>query len=233
MIYHIDEPRLLLAEGLALLVAIVLHGVAQAWAAWWLGDRQAGARRVPDPRRHFEPFGVIAAVISALSWVRPVPLQEWTARRRRGRYLMSLAAGPLMNLLVAFACLVAARMIHRPDAGLIAQVTNLRALPAVAGAPLPALLLGVGAAINVHVAALSLFPLPPLDGARAMWVLAPASESWRRARYQLEERNFGPAILLVLLLLPILGQVPLGLQLVTKLSAPLLRAVSRLAGLGI
>jgi membrane-associated protease RseP (regulator of RpoE activity) len=59
--------------------------------------------------------------------------------------------------------------------------------------------------MHVYVGALSLVPLPPLDGGRLLFALAPRSPGWQKAEHQLDERGIGIAVLLALLLIPLGG----------------------------
>jgi hypothetical protein len=60
------------------------------------------------------------------------------------------------------------------------------------------------AVIFAALCVISLIPLPPTDLGRVIFTLGGTSMGWQKARYQLEERNLGLAIVLALLLLPIL-----------------------------
>jgi hypothetical protein len=64
-------------------------------------------------------------------------------------------------------------------------------------------------AVAVSFAALcvvALIPIPPTDLGRVIFTLGGQSMGWQKARYQLEERNFGVGIVLALILLPVLFQ---------------------------
>jgi hypothetical protein len=50
----------------------------------------------------------------------------------------------------------------------------------------------------------ALIPCPPTDLGRVIFTLGGQTMGWQKARYQLEERNFGVGIVLGLLLLPVL-----------------------------
>ena len=75
----------------------------------------------------------------------------------------------------------------------------------------------------------SLIPVPPTDGGRILFTLGPNSPGWGNARYQLQERNFGLAILLGLLMLPIL--FPGFPSVVGQLAPALYRGLSHVVGL--
>ena len=79
---------------------------------------------------------------------------------------------------------------------------------------------------QLYLGALSLVPLPPLDGGRLLFALGPLSSGWQKARYHLIEQNIGVAITLVLLIIPLGSKnTPLLLFLLDKLLQPLLKLV--------
>ncbi len=145
----------------------------------------------------------MAAAIAGVGWARPV---EPPDRRRRGALVAVLLSGAVANLVVGFAVLVAFRLAG----GSVTGTTVLLLQRGVGeglfggGELLLRVLLMLGL-MNVFVGALSLVPLPPLDGGRLLFALAPRTPGWQKAEYQLDERNIGIAVLLALLLIPLGG----------------------------
>ena len=76
--------------------------------------------------------------------------------------------------------------------------------------------------VLVGIAVLSLVPLPPLDGGRLLFGLAPRTHGWLRAEHQLVERNIGTVVLLALLVIPLGGPVPVLPQVLDSLLEPVL-----------
>lgn len=223
MLFLLGDGWLLLGSAVGLLVGTVAHHVVQAQVAARLGDRMAVAagRANPDPRRHVDPFGVVVMLIAnpPVGWGKPVPLQE-PRFRSRGRYTAILAAGPLTNLLLAvgFLAAFAASGGRVGDGGFLV------------GAEPATQLLGVAALVNAGIAVLHCLPLPPLDAARVLWAYAPRTEGWRKARYHLEEQNWGLGILIVLLLPLFASNQGLLLRVVLAVVRPLLEALAPLVG---
>jgi Zn-dependent protease len=227
VLYLLRRPAELLGVALALLIGVVAHSLAQAAAARGLGDRMpaASGRLNPDPRRHFDPFGVIVMLVSGVGWNKPVPLQEPRFKGTRGRYVLAILAGPAANLVLATLALVGLRLLGTaaldsvdprlfpPDGFLRTVVFEI-------------------AVVNSALGLLSLIPLPPLDGARILWVLAPKSHGWRQARYHLEERNIGLGICVVLFL-PLFGGMGLLMSLVVSLSEAFLAPICQALGVGV
>ncbi|HVF20301.1 MAG TPA: site-2 protease family protein [Mycobacteriales bacterium] len=207
-LFFLDSGGALLGILLGFVVGIVARSVGQAAVADRLGDRQArvAGRLSPDPRRHLDPFGVVAVLIAGVGWGKPVPFDE--RRLGRSRYLLVLAVGPLVQLLLAYAAFAAWRGYlgadPQSDAGFVSGLLVFFAL------------------VNVGCAVLSLVPLPPLDANRALWSLAPRTAGWQRARYYSEEQNYGLAALVVLLL-PLFSGVGLIMRLVHAVGGPVVR----------
>lgn len=230
MLLLLRNPDALLGVALALLVGIVAHSLAQAAVARALGDRMPAAtgRLNPDPRRHFDAFGIIVMLISGLGWNKPVPLQEPRFRGARTRYLLAVLAGPVTNLLLAALGLVALRAFG--TAFLLESVKFRTGFPDPPN--LAELLLFEFAVVNAGIGVLTLVPLPPLDGARILWLYAPQTAGWRNARYQLEERNIGLGICVVLML-PLFGGEGLLLRIVDAVTEAYLAPIAHALGLAI
>jgi Zn-dependent protease len=139
----------------ALLVAIPVHEMGHAAAAYFQGDRSVRyfGYFTLDPRRFLDPLGVIAVFVALVGWGRRVPIQPNRINTMRQRLVHQLG-GPAANLLVA-----------------IALGALLRVLTAIGLEPTFTLSAGlVGALIyavvflNLSIFAFQLLPIPGLDG---------------------------------------------------------------------
>ena len=212
-LFRLESGGALLGILVGFVVGIVLRGLAQAALADRLGDRQPrlAGRLSIDPRRHLDPFGVVGVLIAGVGWGKPVPLDD--RRLGRGRFLAVLAAGPAVHLLLALAALVGWRIqLDSGGGGFLSAVLVLFAL------------------VNVGCAVLALVPLPPLEGNRVLWALAPRTAGWQRARYYSEEQNYGLAALIVLLL-PLFSGVGLVMRLVYAVGDPVVDLLLRAVGI--
>jgi membrane-associated protease RseP (regulator of RpoE activity) len=72
---------------------------------------------------------------------------------------------------------------------------------------------------------LGILPIPPLDGGRLLFALAPKSGGWQRAAYRLEEENWGVGIVVLLSIIPLVSAGPLVVVLVGAIVDPIVRAV--------
>ena len=88
----------------ALLVAIPVHEMGHAAAAYFQGDRSVRyfGYFTLDPRRYLDPLGVIAVFIALVGWGRRAPVQPNRISSMRQRLVHQLG-GPAANLLVAIA----------------------------------------------------------------------------------------------------------------------------------
>lgn len=168
------------------LVSMTLHEAMHAFMSHWLGDRTAKdqGRLTLNPIKHIDPFLTILlplglALVGApvFGGARPVPFDP--SRVRHGEWGVALVAlaGPLTNLLLAFVA--------------FAGYVWLGAL----AAPLASVLM-IMVLVNLGFFVFNMLPLPPLDGSRVMYALAP--EFVRRGMEVVE--RYGLMVVLVLVL---------------------------------
>src|SRR5712691_12087259 len=86
----------------ALLIAIPVHEMGHAAAAYLQGDRSVRyfGYFTLNPRRFLDPTGVIAVFVALVGWGRKVPVQPNRISTVRQRLVHALG-GPAANLLVA------------------------------------------------------------------------------------------------------------------------------------
>jgi len=207
MLRSLAHPVTFLGLLVGYLLAIAAHAAAQAFVARSLGDRWA-TRDLRKPAKIIDPFGAISAAIAGPGW----GITREGRYRSRGQQLTMLLAGPVAAMLVGVIGVVG----YLVAGGLRELLSLIRLADLLQGVTGPAgqvftLSLGVEA---LAVGVLSLIPLPPLTGWRILMLYAGRSQGWQRARYYLEERNFGVVALLVLLLIPLGFGGPLLLELV-------------------
>lgn len=221
MLYALGDPLSFVLLVVSFLFAVTLHGFVQSVVAARAGDRQVRAlgRTRPDPRRHVDPFGAIAGAIAGVGWAKPVEVDDRAPRRTLITVLLS---GVVANAVVGVLALIGFRALTGGAAGASTELLQ-RGLPLDDLAARALLLFGL---MNVFVAALSLVPLPPLDGGRLLFALAPRTAGWQKARHYLIEQNIGVAVLLALLLIPLGGPQALLPTLLDTLVGPLLDLVT-------
>lgn len=150
-----------------LLVSVILHENAHGVVALWLGDDTAkvSGRLTLNPIKHLDlvgslilPLFLFLAGGPVFGYAKPVPVatQKLRGTDRTG-FATVAAAGPVSNVIIAFATVVAMKAIGS-DIGLVALN------PLGASWVERALLFSIE--INVLLAAFNLLPIPPLDGSR-------------------------------------------------------------------
>jgi Zn-dependent protease len=178
--------------GLSIVTAIVLHEVSHGFLADRLGDptaRDAG-RLSLNPARHIDPFGtlILPGILIAMSiagvgsgvvfgWAKPVPVSLRRFERPWFDGMLVGLAGPVTNLMLALAAMLALRAVA-PSSGRLVQFLVLWALT------------------NVVLMVFNLLPIPPLDGSSVVTWLLPG----RLRRAYLTLGRYGMLVLLMLFL---------------------------------
>ena len=219
MLYALGDPVSPLILLVSFVVAVTVHGWVQCAVAVRAGDRRpiAEGRTALDPRRHVDPFGAVAAAIAGIGWAKPIDPPD---PRDKRAVITVLLSGAVANLALGFAALVGFSL-----AGGAALGAGSSVLQYGVGGDLSLRVLLLFGLSNVFVGGLSLVPLPPLDGGRLLFALAPKTLGWQKAQYQLDERNIGIAILLALLLIPLGGPQALLPTLLDTILTPLVDLV--------
>jgi hypothetical protein len=212
MLFALRQPATLLGLVLGFAVGCILRtSLQQAFVG---GLRSA--RRIPrQPQSWLDPFGVVGALIGGVGW-SPRPTlsrfkrgQVWTMVGIAVAVHAALAAAGLAGyvaaggtrLLFSFSNTISVLHGTQPFATSFAQKAAL----------------GFGIE-NLGCGLMALVPIPPLELGVALWSTLPKSPSARRAAYRVLDEQWGVAILLVLLIVPLAGEQPALLQLVGSIS---------------
>lgn len=190
--------------ALPVLLAITLHEAAHGYVARHFGDPTAAeaGRITLNPFRHIDPVGTILVPAGILSlslllgssgmlfgWAKPVPVNFARLNNPKSDMLWVAAAGPFMNLVMAFGWAALLKVVISTEPGAYTDALSLMAV--------------AGITINAILMFLNLLPIPPLDGGRIAVSLLPGNLAWQFARIE----PFGFPILLVLLFSGILGAI--------------------------
>ena len=183
--------------AIPILFGIIVHEVAHGWVASKCGDQTARlqGRLTLNPLPHIDILGTIVLPILFLAmggfvfgWAKPVPVEARNMRNPRWNMLVVSAAGPVSNILMA----ILWAYLVRFSAGMNAWF----------GPPL--YFMGqAGIMINIFLAVLNFFPVPPLDGGRMLCCLLPPRLGWRYSRLE----PYGFFILVLLIATGILGSI--------------------------
>ena len=112
-----ESIRQIAIWALPVLIAVVFHEVSHGWIAYQLGDPTAArlGRLTLNPFAHVDLFGTILVPLILIvsnapfvfGYAKPVPVNFSNLRNPKRDMIWVAAAGPAMNLLLAFFCSVA------------------------------------------------------------------------------------------------------------------------------
>lgn len=188
-----------LLRAVVMLIALPFHESAHALVSHWLGDDTAknAGRLSLNPMRHFDPWGALCMVVGGVGWAKPVGIDVRNYKNPKAGMAVSAAAGPLSNLLLAWASMILYKLLWYGGAG-----------RAAAGTPLWWLLAfwQLMVSMNISLAVFNLLPVPPFDGSRIALLFLPQKIYFRAMRYE-------QYVMLIVLGLVFLGllDTPLGL----------------------
>src|SRR5262245_3857224 len=134
----------------AVVVAIPVHEMGHAAAAYLLGDRSVRyfGYFTADPRRFLDPYGVLAVAIALVGWGRRVPVQPNRINTTGKKGLLALG-GPAANLALAIVLGLVLRFFPPGNnTGLLFVYDAIYATWF----------------LNVSIFAFQLLPIPGLDG---------------------------------------------------------------------
>ena len=179
------------------LIAITLHEAAHGFAAYMFGDDTARrmGRMSLNPLRHVDPFGtiVLPGLLLLLrspflfGYAKPVPVNFHRLNPARLGMILVAAAGPAMNIVLAFLAALGLHLVGDMPQGAAMWVEDNFKNAAV---------------LNVVLAVFNMLPIPPLDGGRVLVGLLPQPLAWQLAKLE----RVGILIVLgALVLLPMIG----------------------------
>ena len=190
-----------LLRAVVVLVAIPFHEAAHALVSSWLGDDTAkrAGRLSLNPIRHFDPLGALCMLLGGVGWAKPVGIDPRNYKDPKLGMVISAAAGPLSNLLLAWGSMILYKIVLYSAA---AQQSRLMAVLS--------LLLYDMIVMNLSLAVFNLLPIPPFDGSRIFYVFLPRRLYFQAMRYERQ-------IMLAVLLLVFLGALDAPLSLLVDL----------------
>jgi Zn-dependent protease len=186
--------------AIPVLFAITLHEAAHGYVARMFGDNTAAmmGRITLNPLKHIDPIGTIAVPLvivltSSLAgsggflfgWAKPVPINYRNLKNPLKDMVWVAAAGPGINLAMAIAWALLAKLFLITGFDEKFFIDMARA----------------GIMVNIGLMALNLLPLPPLDGGRIAVGLLPHGPASMLARLE----PFGMLIIIGLLVTNTLG----------------------------
>jgi len=160
---QIDIIQILIVLGV-ILFSMTLHEAMHAFVSYWLGDDTAKlqGRLTLNPIKHIDPFltiilplGLALVGLPVFGGAKPVPFNP--DRVRGGEWGAALVAigGPLTNLVIAFIAFGIWALLGAPFDDIAGQI------------------LTTAFAVNLGFFIFNILPIPPLDGSRVIYALAP------------------------------------------------------------
>lgn len=193
-----QENISLLARIIGLLVAIPFHEVAHGFISDKLGDHTARdmGRLTMNPIKHLDIMGLISMLVIGVGWAKPVPVNPGAYKNPKKGMAITAAAGPLSNLLLAFATVVIYKLFYYVGFGFLVA-SGAAAIPMWFS--VLAMIFQYFILININLALFNLLPIPPLDGSRIFSLFLPQNIYFKIMKY---ERYVMFALLIVVFILP-------------------------------
>ncbi len=185
-----------------ILLSMTIHEAMHAFMGYFLGDNTAKieGRLTLNPLKHIDPFMTILLPLTmallggpVFGGAKPVPFNPNRVRYGEWGAAMIALAGPLTNLFIAFLAFgIGALMGVVSNGGLVAS--------SFLGS-----VIAMTVSVNLGFFVFNMLPVPPLDGSRLLYALAP--ESARRLMEQIEQYGTLVVFLLVVLFSSAIGRV--------------------------
>lgn len=167
---------------------MTLHEAVHGFVAYWLGDDTARreGRLTLNPIKHIDPFLTIILPLGLalvggpiFGGAKPVPFRPDQVRGGDWGAALVALGGPLTNLLIAFLSYGVWVVVGAPTTGIVTTIFS------------------AFVSVNLGFFVFNMLPIPPLDGSRVLYALAP--EFVRTGMRAIEQ--FGIIFVFVLVLL--------------------------------
>ena len=141
-----------------ILFSTVLHEIAHGFVAYKLGDETAklSGRLSLNPLKHIDPVMSVAVPVMLFlmggpifGGAKPVPINTRNLKGEEWGFALTAIAGPLTNIVLSFLFFLAWYFLGGNE------------------------ILLYGIQINMGFALFNIIPIPPLDGSRVLYALAP------------------------------------------------------------
>lgn len=181
---------------IALILAMSTHEAMHAFVAHWLGDTTAKeeGRLTLNPLAHIDlittillPTVLILMSLPPILAAKPVPFNPMRVKYGEFGAAMIGLAGPFTNLALAAATGILLRSVG-PDWSLSLQSFLVMFI-----------------SVNIGLFVFNMLPIPPLDGSRLLYAVAP--ESVQKVMYRIESAGIFVVLMILFLLLPFLRPI--------------------------
>lgn len=148
------------------IISVILHELMHGVVAYWLGDQTAklSGRLTLNPIKHIDPvMSIIVPVFLALigapvfGGAKPVPINTRNLKGGEWGFALVAIAGPITNIILAFIFFLVGHF-----SGMFYDVGSFGGM-----------ICTTGMFLNMGFALFNIIPIPPLDGSRVLYALAP------------------------------------------------------------
>lgn len=163
---NFDPARIIIVLLIAVF-SVILHELAHGLVAYWLGDKTAkeAGRLTLNPLKHIDPYmsilvPVVLYILNApvFGGAKPVPINHHNLKGKEWGMALVALAGPFTNFLLALIAFLigwfSGALQHNPEGLLYFTFAELVYL-------------------NLGFLIFNLIPIPPLDGSRVLYAIAP------------------------------------------------------------
>ena len=193
--------------------SVILHELAHGVVAYFLGDKTAkeAGRLTLNPIKHIDPImSILVPVVlymlhaPVFGGAKPVPVSYRNLKWREWGMALVAIAGPLTNFLIALIAFLIGYF-----SGILPSNPSLFFVDLIYGITengLPSFIFEGVIYLNLGFMLFNLIPIPPLDGSRVLYAIAP--DSVRGIMDQMEKYGF----IIVYALILIFGEFFSGLM---------------------
>lgn len=187
----------ILILAFCVLFSLSVHEFSHGLAAYAVGDKTAkySGRLSLNPLAHLDPFGAICLFLFGFGWAKPVPVNPWNFKNKKGGMILTALAGPFSNFLLAFIAMVIYTLLG-----------GLRFSSASFGFTLASVFYELAyymIMINLGLGLFNIIPIPPLDGSKVLTAILPERTYFKLMDYE----RYGFIILIILINTPIFNSL--------------------------
>lgn len=143
------------------LIALTFHEFSHGFVSSKLGDPtpKLTGRLTLNPLAHLDPIGALLMIFTGFGWAKPVQIDPRYYKDPKKGMAITAAAGPISNLLLAFAGMIIYTLILiiSYKTGLFMGALNKISYFAI-----------MFASVNLCFMVFNIIPIPPLDGSRVL-----------------------------------------------------------------
>lgn len=174
------------------LLSLTLHEFGHGLAAYAMGDKTAksSGRLSLNPIDHLDPIGALCLFLFGFGWAKPVPVNPYNFKHKKGGMVLTSLAGPITNFIIAFIAMLVMTIIG-----------NVSFSSRGIGFDLASVFYNVCyylLIMNLGLGIFNLIPIPPLDGSKVVGAVLPTDLYFNYMRYE----RFGFIILIILINMP-------------------------------